>query len=165
MNVTSAQIDHLKLKAGLNLQEERKIGEKWFFFYDLRFKKPSQVNMEGHDWIRPKTAHTIEHLFAVHLREVSEDMGFGADKIVSVFPYGCMTGFGVISTLNSDLFGNLLKETLEVMVRATEVPFAKKELCGNAGFHDLNDAIFEIKEFIKVMVENKFECNESPRIK
>lgn len=31
MNVTSAQIDHLKLKAGLNLQEERKIGEKWFF--------------------------------------------------------------------------------------------------------------------------------------
>lgn len=65
MNVASAQIDHLKLKAGLNLQEERVIGNERVFFYDLRFKQPLKVNCEDNEWLRPRTAHTIEHLLAV----------------------------------------------------------------------------------------------------
>lgn len=165
MNVASAQIDHLKLKAGLNLQEERIIGNVKVFFYDLRFKQPLKVNCEDNEWLRPRTVHTIEHLLAVKLREVSEELGSSSERIISVFPYGCMTGFGVISILQPDDFSEILKETLEIVVKATEVPFAKKELCGNAIFHDLEDACFEIREFIKVMVENKFKCNESPRIK
>lgn len=100
MNVVSAQVDHFKLKSGIHLQEVREIAGVRLYFYDLRVIEPEKVNNCRYDNLSPRTSHTIEHLLAHNLRQVCEDTeGRDAGEIVSVFPYGCLTGFGVISTI------------------------------------------------------------------
>ena len=115
MNVASAQVDHYKLEVGLYLQEVQEVGNILLYVYDLRLIKPNDCNINGYAGLRPTVIHSIEHLLAWNLRKVAVDDGKSALDIISVYPYGCATGFGCISTLSEEEFAPILKKLLKYL--------------------------------------------------
>lgn len=158
MNVVSAQVDHFKLKSGIHLQEVREIAGVRLYFYDLRVIEPEKVNNCRYDHLSPRTSHTIEHLLAHNLRQVCEDTeGRDAGEIVSVFPYGCLTGFGVISTIPPTFFKQIAWWALNRSALTERVPFSEPQLCGNYAFHNLRDAKRVLNEFITIIKDQEIE--------
>ena len=113
------------------------------YTYDMRFKYPNKG-----DYISYAALHSIEHLFAVVIR--NSDI---KDKVVYFGPMGCRTGCYLL------LFGIEEKEakrvTVECLKRCMEldfVPGTTRKECGNYLEHDLIGAKKEIEEYIKVLV-------------
>lgn len=78
----SFAVDHRTMNAGLYLRESHLTYRVW----DLRFVAPRLQ-----EYLSPKALHSIEHLFAFKLRPHLKS------QYISVFPFGCQTGFGLIT--------------------------------------------------------------------
>lgn len=110
--------------------------------WDLRFKKPN----DG-DYVSPKAAHTVEHLLATVLRNSEYK-----NNIIYFGPMGCRTGFYLLTAdMNYAQVLQLLKESFLIALTFKEVPGNKREECGNYLEHDLNDALKECENYLKIL--------------
>ncbi len=164
MNVVSAQVDHFRLQPGLYLQEVQKIDQEYLYVYDLRMISPVEVNECGYEGMSQPVIHSIEHLLAVNCREAAKLRNHGAESIISVFPYGCATGFGIISTLEPLVFSYVIKHAIELSLEAQSVPFAEARLCGNYSMQNLKGAHSRLLSFRDTLESYKWEIFKSPLI-
>ena len=140
--IPSFQRDHNTLEPGVYLQEtKRNIN-----VYDLRFVKPNTK------FITVAALHTIEHLFATWLKISNNDL---RNIMISFNPGGCQTMFYLeifddLSTTECDLAPILIK-CIDDCLKATEVPGATEEECGNYKSHDLETAQFWLKNYKQVL--------------
>lgn len=140
--IASFCIDHDKLCPGIYVS---RIDHDDIVTYDLRFKKPNNG-----DFLTPAAAHTIEHIFATHIR--SSEL---SDKVVYFGPMGCLTGFYLI--LKGASYAEAIaqiKETIRFTAEYEgEIPGAKKIECGNYMMQDLPAAKAETENYLSVIAE------------
>ena len=146
VKVPSFQVNHITMKAGLYLRENRRLNlftkiKVW----DLRFVAPSEKR-----YMSSKVMHSIEHILAFKLREVI------GDKYISTFPFGCTTGFGFIS--KSNLSFEELKEALIEVIDHTipilgkdEIPALTEFECGRPTLYCIQDTTTWLKEYLEVL--------------
>lgn len=140
MNVESFNLDHTKVKAPyvrLVGVMEGTHGDK-IYKYDFRIKQPNKAYMDM------PALHSLEHMMAEFSRNHH-------DHIVDVGPMGCQTGF-YISILNDDSYEGILtmlKQTLEDVLQATEVPACNEVQCGFAASHSLEGAQALAREMLR----------------
>lgn len=137
-NIKSFELDHNAMTPGFYCLGQA----NGVYTYDLRFKKPN-----GGDYISYKALHSIEHLFAVVIR--NSDI---KDKVVYFGPMGCRTGFYLL------LFGIEENDAKAATVEAVKkcltldhVPGTKPIECGNYLEHDLIEAQKELKAYLKIL--------------
>jgi S-ribosylhomocysteine lyase len=139
--VESFTLDHTKVKAPYVRVIETQAGPNGGSItnYDLRLTQPNETAIETGG------LHTLEHLFAGLVRDE-------IDGIIDISPFGCRTGFHVISWVNydSETLAKVFKKVLEKIVsdKVTEVPAAEIESCGNFKDHSLHSA----KEWAKIIL-------------
>ena len=141
--VESFELDHRKVKApyvrkccvvkGPKGDEVTK--------FDLRFLQP---NVEA---FGTAAMHGLEHLLAHELREKLEG-------IIDISPMGCRTGFyiSIFGNVEPEVMKKALEESLEDVLKATEIPAANEIQCGN--YRDLS--LFGAKEYAKKVLEKGF---------
>ncbi len=144
MNVESFNLDHTKVDAPYVRLAGTKSGQAGdtVLKYDIRFKQPNEEFMEM------KGLHSLEHLMAENIRNHT-------DKVVDLSPMGCQTGFylSVINHDNYDEILTILENTLEDVLKATEVPACNVVQCGWAANHSLEGA----QEIARDMLAKKDE--------
>ncbi|NLY11169.1 MAG: S-ribosylhomocysteine lyase [Firmicutes bacterium] len=138
--VESFTFDHTKVKApfvrhcGRILTPRGDVISK----FDLRFTQPNQE-------IMPTGAvHAIEHLLAGFLREEFAN-------VIDVSPMGCRTGFYLIlvGEYCENQIAEGLKNSLNKILAAAEVPAANEIQCGN--YRDMS--LPEAKEIVKRVLD------------
>lgn len=154
MKVKSAQIDHTKLGVGLHLVETLDGG---ISVYDLRMVKPVQNNRDALYVLFADEIHTMEHLLAFYLREVAESCGFKPEDILTVYPYGCQTGFGCLAKVPAKAFKHLLSKALCECLNTDSIPFCDSKLCGNVFLNDFIGAKRRIKDFLITLDHQTYE--------
>ncbi len=137
-NIKSFELDHDSLMPGFYC-----LGEKGgVYTYDMRFKKPN-----GGDYISYAALHSIEHLFAVVIRN-SEIK----DKVVYFGPMGCRTGcYLLLSDIGESQAKPIVCGCLEKCLEAQSVYGATRKECGNYLEHDLDGAKKEIAAYLEVL--------------
>ncbi len=137
-NIKSFELDHNTMTPGFYcLGESHNV-----YTYDLRFKKPN-----GGDYIDYASIHSIEHLFAVVIRNSSIK-----ENVVYFGPMGCRTGFYLLLYGIEEVRAKQI--TLECFQKCLEldyVPGTQPIECGNYLEHDLAGAQKEIKNYIKTL--------------
>ncbi|MGM0214601.1 S-ribosylhomocysteine lyase [Enterococcus sp. AZ109] len=141
--VESFTLDHTKVKAPYVRLIAEEAGKKGDVIanYDLRFLQPNEKEM-------PTGAiHTLEHLLADLLRD-------RLDGIIDVSPFGCRTGFHLITwgVPSSTEVAKALTDVLTTIVNETkweDVQGVDIESCGNYRDHSL----FGAKEYAKLVIE------------
>ena len=133
--IRSFQIDHRRLERGLYLHRQDTVGDGGVVTtFDIRVCKPyCDFTMDG------AAMHTIEHLGATFLRTES----FYAGRIVYFGPMGCGTGFYLIvegDVSVEDISGTIRAMFAWIATYDGPVPGATEKECGNADFHDLDEA-------------------------
>ena len=137
-NIKSFELDHDKIVPGFYCLGER----DGVYTYDMRFKKPN-----GGDYIPYAALHSIEHLFAVVVRNSALK-----DKVVYFGPMGCRTGcYLLLRDIEKQVALELVKECLKKCLDADRVYGATRKECGNYLEHDLEGAKKEIAEYLKVL--------------
>ncbi|MBS4175015.1 S-ribosylhomocysteine lyase [Bacillus sp. FJAT-49736] len=131
MNVESFNLDHTKVKAPFVRLAGVKEGVNGDVIhkYDIRFCQPNKEHMEM------PALHSLEHMMAEFSRNHT-------DRIVDISPMGCQTGF-YLSLINHDDYEevlNILENTLNDVLSATEVPACNEVQCGWAASHSLEGA-------------------------
>ena len=144
--IESFQKDHKTLEPGLYMQKQNRN----ILTFDLRFIKP---NIGA---IPIEAMHTIEHLFATWLKISNNEL---RDIMISFNPGGCQTMFYLeifddLSTTECDL-APILIECIDDCLKATEVPGASEEECGNYKSHDLETAQYWLKKY-KFILEKDY---------
>lgn len=144
MNVESFNLDHTKVAApyvrlaGIKEGQNGDVVHK----YDVRFKQPNLEHM------KMDALHSIEHLMAENIRNHTE-------HVVDMSPMGCQTGF-YLTMINHDNYEEvltILENTLQDVLKATEVPACNEVQCGWAANHSLEGA----KELAAEMLEKRNE--------
>ena len=140
-NIKSFELDHDAMIPGFYCLGEA----NGVYTYDMRFKYPNKG-----DYISYAALHSIEHLFAVVIRN-SEIK----DKVVYFGPMGCRTGcylllFGIEEQEAKRVSVECLKKCLEL----DYVPGTTQKECGNYKEHDLADAKKEIASYLEVLTNN-----------
>jgi len=129
--VESFELDHTKVKAPYVRKAAESKGKKGDVVskFDLRFTQPNEA------FISTAAIHTLEHLLAGYMREEMEG-------IIDISPMGCRTGFYMICWGNPESrnVAQALRNSLEKIMRTSEVPAARIESCGNYKDHSLQDA-------------------------
>ena len=128
--VSSFDVDHITLKAGLYLRSVYTINEQYAVHsWDMRFRAPMD-----HAPLGAEEVHTIEHLMAYNLR-LDPVIGH---SIVSFCPMGCKTGF-YLSTMN-DVTAEQIREALARVYKQVFPLKSKDDIvglnevqCGNPG--------------------------------
>jgi S-ribosylhomocysteine lyase len=143
--IASFSVDHTKFGVGLYLSRVDGVVRT----YDVRMCKPN-----GGKYLGNAAAHTIEHLFATFARNSKI-----SQKVVYVGPMGCMTGFYLLLTGNSDEeVIELVRESLEYISGFSgEIPGNSIEECGNYLFHDLEGARETVLPLLKILGDYKPE--------
>ncbi len=141
--VESFTLDHTKVKAPYVRLIAEETGKKGDVIanYDLRFLQPNEKE------IPTGAIHTLEHLLADLLRD-------RLDGIIDVSPFGCRTGFHLITwgTPSSTEVATALTDVLTTIVNETkweDVQGVDIESCGNYRDHSL----FGAKEYAKLVIE------------
>lgn len=142
MNVESFNLDHTKVDAPYIRLAGTSEGEHGdvIYKYDIRFCQPNKEHMDM------PALHSIEHLMAENIRNHHE-------RVVDLSPMGCQTGF-YLSVLNDDDkagIENVMENTLNDVLEATEVPACNEVQCGWAASHSLEGA----KEIARKMLEGR----------
>lgn len=137
-NIKSFELDHDAMSPGFYCLGEA----NGVYTYDMRFKYPNKG-----DYISYAALHSIEHLFAVVIR--NSDI---KDKVVYFGPMGCRTGcylllFGIEEIEAKKVVVKCLKKCLEL----DYVPGTKPKECGNYLEHDLIEAQQEIARYLQVL--------------
>lgn len=140
--IKSFTIDHNSHPKGFYLSNEM----NGIFTYDLRFKVPN----EG-DYLSNAAIHTIEHLFATVIRNSKVK-----EKVVYFGPMGCRTGFYLLlNNINKEEAKSIMIICFNKCLELDTIPGASKEECGNYLEHSLDGAKAEIKEYLKVLIQDK----------
>lgn len=145
--IPSFTVDHLKLKPGLYLSRQDKVGQARLLSYDLRITAP---NIEP--VMNTSEIHTIEHIGATFLRN---DPRF-KDQIIYFGPMGCRTGFYLIVTDQiqaADLLDLLRRTFAFIADYQGEIPGASAKDCGNYLDQNLPMARYFAKRYLKVLEE------------
>lgn len=145
--IPSFTVDHLKLKPGLYLSRQDKVGQSRLLSYDLRITAP---NIEP--VMNTSEIHTIEHIGATFLRN---DPRF-KDQIIYFGPMGCRTGFYLIITDQiqaADLLDLLRRTFAFIADYQGEIPGASAKDCGNYLDQNLPMARYFAKRYLKVLEE------------
>lgn len=154
--IKSFQIDHTRLQSGLYVSRfdpAREGADHVVTTFDIRICKPYHDQpMDG------CAMHTIEHLGATFLRTKS----YYADSIIYFGPMGCRTGFYLI--IDGKLDVEDVKGTVKEMFAwiATydgPIPGSTVQECGNAEFHDLQEARRIAHEYFNETLCNLDETN------
>ncbi|MDE6475035.1 MAG: S-ribosylhomocysteine lyase [Clostridia bacterium] len=137
-NIKSFELDHDKIAPGFYCLGEA----NGVYTYDMRFKYPNKG-----DYISYAALHSIEHLFAVVIR--NSDI---KDKVVYFGPMGCRTGCYLL------LFGIQEQEAKRVTIECLKkclsldyVPGTTQKECGNFREHNLEEAKSEIAKYLDVL--------------
>lgn len=151
--IPSFTIDHLRLKRGIYVSRQDKVGTEIITTFDVRMKEPNNEPA-----LHQGAIHTIEHLAATYLRNDAE----WQDRIIYWGPMGCLTGNYLIA--KGDLTS---KDVLELMTRTFrfiaeyegEIPGATPKDCGNYLLQDLPMARWEAKKYVEEVLEKATEVN------
>jgi S-ribosylhomocysteine lyase len=146
--VSSFDVDHRTLGAGLYLRSVYTINEKYAVrSWDLRFRAPM-----AHAPLGSGEVHTIEHLMAYYLR-LDEKIG---SSIVSFCPMGCNTGF-YLSTMQDveaedvrHALGRVYKQVFPL--RSSEDVVGLNEIqCGNPGLYAIDSTNAAMAEYMRTL--------------
>lgn len=140
--VESFTLDHTKVKAPYVrlISEENGPNGDVITNYDLRFLQPNEKEM-------PTGAiHTLEHLLADLMRD-------RLDGIIDVSPFGCRTGFHLLTwgSPSATEVAKVLTEVLTIIANETkweDVQGVSIEECGNYRDHSLLGA----KEYAEMII-------------
>jgi S-ribosylhomocysteine lyase len=131
MNVESFNLDHRTVAAPyVRVADTKHLpGGDVLTKYDVRFCQPNVDHLEM------PVVHSLEHTFAEHVRNHSDD-------VVDFSPMGCQTGFYLLLVGEHpyEEVLDLVATTLQDVVDATEVPAANETQCGWADSHTLDGA-------------------------
>lgn len=177
--VESFKIDHTKLQPGCYYQAGQFIEGSPVsqFIFDIRLIAPRGANPLTFRCLPSVNLHALEHLLAFILRDVTAcyNKGNGTSfSILSVYPYGCLTGMGCIVTAPSNLtpkeVAKFFLPTLEVTLTTIltylqdpefHMPGNTLRMCGNpyseAFFHTSlsKQLITVITNYLKVLIAQK----------
>ena len=146
--VSSFDVDHRTLGAGLYLRSVYTINEKYAVrSWDLRFRAPM-----AHAPLGSGEVHTIEHLMAYYLR-LDEKIG---SSIVSFCPMGCKTGF-YLSTMQDveaedvrQALGRVYKQVFPL--RSSEDVVGLNEIqSGNPGLYAIDSTNAAMAEYMRTL--------------
>lgn len=134
LKIDSFKVNHLKLKHGIYVsrKDRTKHGDVVTTF-DIRVCTPYEDKT-----MDSAAMHTIEHLGAAYLRNISPYK----DSIVYFGPMGCLTGFYLIidgDLTPKDIWTDIVALFTYIEI-SKEVPGCTKEECGNYKFHNLEEA-------------------------
>ena len=146
--VSSFDVDHITLKAGLYLRSVYTINEQYAVHsWDMRFRAPMD-----HAPLGAEEVHTIEHLMAYYLRLDAE---IGA-SIVSFCPMGCKTGF-YLSTMN-DVTAEQIRAALARVYKQVFPLKSKDDIvglnevqCGNPGLFAIETTNFAMAQYMRAL--------------
>lgn len=139
MNVESFNLDHRTVAAPyVRVADTKRLpAGDVLTKYDLRFCQPNVDHLEM------PVVHSLEHTFAEHVRNHSDD-------VVDFSPMGCQTGFYLLlageHTFEEVL--DLVAAGMQDVVDATEVPAANETQCGWAASHTLTGAQEAARRFL-----------------
>ncbi|MBP3702563.1 MAG: S-ribosylhomocysteine lyase [Lachnospiraceae bacterium] len=128
--ITSFDVNHLKLLPGVYVSRRDKAGSEVLTTFDLRMTRPNASPV-----MNTAEVHTIEHLAATFLRNDEEYK----DRVIYFGPMGCRTGFYLIlaGSYESREIVPLMKRMYEFIRDFDgEVPGASAICCGN--YLDMN---------------------------
>ncbi|WP_309067845.1 S-ribosylhomocysteine lyase [Microbacterium sp.] len=139
MNVESFNLDHRAVAAPYLRIADRKVlphGDV-IVKYDVRFAQPNVGHLEM------ASIHSLEHLFAEKSRNHSE-------RVIDFSPMGCQTGFYLILQGDHEFaeVEQLVADTLQDIVDASEVPAANEIQCGWGANHTLAGAQDAARAFL-----------------
>ncbi|WP_345217300.1 S-ribosylhomocysteine lyase [Georgenia halophila] len=129
MNVESFNLDHRTVAAPyVRVADTKHLpGGDVLTKYDVRFCQPNVDHLEM------PVVHSLEHTFAEHVRNHSDD-------VVDFSPMGCQTGFYLLLAGQhpQEEVLDLVERALRDVADATEVPAANETQCGWAASHTLD---------------------------
>ena len=146
--VSSFDVDHITLKAGLYLRSVYTINEQYAVHsWDMRFRAPMD-----HAPLGAEEVHPIEHLMAYNLR-LDPVIGH---SIVSFCPMGCKTGF-YLSTMN-DVTAEQIREALARVYKQVFPLKSKDDIvglnevqCGNPGLFAVASTNFAMAQYMRAL--------------
>lgn len=146
--VSSFDVDHITLKAGLYLRSVYTINDEFAVHsWDMRFRAPMD-----HAPLGAEEVHTIEHLMAYYLR-LDPVIGH---SIVSFCPMGCKTGF-YLSTMN-DITAEQIREALARVYKQVFPLKSKNDIvglnevqCGNPGLYAIATTNFAMAQYMRAL--------------
>lgn len=138
--VESFSLDHNKVLAPyvrLAGTEEHASGAK-LEKYDLRLIQPNKGALTT------SAMHTLEHFFAIHLRDELEG-------VIDVSPMGCRTGYYLIiwDEHSPTEIAEALRNVLNIVLGADDVQATTAKECGNFRDHSL----YAAKEYAREVLE------------
>ena len=96
LEVTSFQIDHVRLEPGLYLSWEQPYRDMVHMVLDLRLRRPNRQTI-----LSDEESHSYEHAFAMSFRKACEILDLEQEYFPLYFgPMGCKTGFYIIFSTN-----------------------------------------------------------------
>ena len=151
--IPSFNVNHLKLLPGIYTSMKKEIGNNSVTTFDLRLCRPYVDPV-----LDTGSMHTIEHIGATYLRNLSEYK----DIIVYFGPMGCRTGFYLIlaGDFNSQDIVDLIKSLFQYIVDFSgEIPGASQIECGNYKDMNLDGAKSIAKKYIEETLNNISSIN------
>lgn len=145
--IPSFTIDHLKLKRGIYVSRQDKVGNEVITTFDVRMKEPNNEPA-----LHQGAIHSIEHLAATFLRNDAE----WKERIIYWGPMGCLTGNYLIvrGDLKSEDVLELMKRTFRFIAEYEgDIPGATPQDCGNYLLQDLPMARWESKKYLEEVLE------------
>lgn len=145
--IPSFTIDHLKLKRGIYVSRQDKVGNEVITTFDVRMKEPNNEPA-----LHQGAIHSIEHLAATFLRNDAE----WKDRIIYWGPMGCLTGNYLIvkGDLKSEDVLELMKRTFRFIAEYEgDIPGATPQDCGNYLLQDLPMARWESRKYLEEVLE------------
>ncbi len=146
--VSSFDVDHITLKAGLYLRSVYTINDEYAVHsWDMRFRAPMD-----HAPLGAEEVHTIEHLMAYYLR-LDPEVG---KSVVSFCPMGCKTGF-YLSTMN-DVTAEQIRQALARVYKQVFPLKSKDDIvglnevqCGNPGLYAIASTNFAMAQYMRAL--------------
>ncbi len=151
--IPSFTIDHLKLKRGIYVSRQDKVGNEVVTTFDVRMKEPNNEPA-----LHQGAIHSMEHLAATFLRNDAE----WKDRIIYWGPMGCLTGNYLIvkGDLKSEDVLELMKRTFRFIAEYEgDIPGATPQDCGNYLLQDLPMARWEACKFLEEVLEKMTDEN------
>lgn len=151
--IPSFTIDHLKLKRGIYVSRQDKVGNEVVTTFDVRMKEPNNEPA-----LHQGAIHSMEHLAATFLRNDVE----WKDRIIYWGPMGCLTGNYLIvkGDLKSEDVLELMKRTFRFIAGYEgDIPGATPQDCGNYLLQDLPMARWEACKFLEEVLEKMTDEN------
>lgn len=147
--IDSFEVDHTRLMPGLYVSRVDRFGDSAITTFDLRLSRPNREPV-----LDVPAAHTIEHLGATYLRNVSDI----SDKVIYFGPMGCRTGFYlvVIGDMSpEDVYDSVIGMCDFIVGYEGDVPGAMPEQCGNYLSHDLPMAKYYANRYREELSKNR----------